>query len=67
MMQENKDKMASKAYVLDKVSKVDTDIVNVKNELSDHKHNNEREHDYLKKDIDRKLDLIIELVKSKSA
>lgn len=66
-IQENKEKMASKVFVYDKISKVDADVVNVRKELDDHKYNNEREHDGLKTDIDRKLDLIIELVKSKSA
>lgn len=65
MEAENQEKLATKDYVLDKVSKVDADVVAVKNDLQQHKHSNEREHDKITKDIDQKLDLIIELVKSK--
>ena len=62
MEQENKDKMATKMFVLDKISKVDIDISNVKNELNEHKHNSEKDRDRIRKEVSQKLDLIIKLI-----
>lgn len=67
MIQENKDKMASKIFVREEVTKIEIQTLSVGKQLDDHKHNNEREHDNIRKEVSEKLDLIIELVKSKSA
>lgn len=67
MEQEQKEKLATKDYVLDKVSKVDTDVLHVSKDLKEHKQQNNREIDAIKEEFGGKLDLILEFVKSKTA
>lgn len=60
---ENKEKMATKGYVLEKVAEVETKVIKVENVIKEHKEDNIREHDrltHLFDKIDGKLDRLIE-------
>lgn len=70
-----KEKMASKLYVKEKNAELDISILNVKEDLKEHKtqnlrdfdeqkHYNEREHNQIRKEVNDKLDLLIELYKN---
>ncbi|MBN2571883.1 MAG: hypothetical protein JXA68_07115 [Ignavibacteriales bacterium] len=48
MENENNEKLATKGYVMDKISKVDTEIVNLKENFKQHKIDNENDKHELK-------------------
>ena len=60
---ENKEKMATKGYVLEKVAEIEAKVMKVENVIKEHKEDNIREHDRLTQlfdKIDGKLDRLIE-------
>ena len=77
MQSENEDKMASKSYVLDKISKVDTEIVNLKENFKQHKIDNAKDKEELKEGYKTEFSYIrsalddikedLKIIKSKSA
>lgn len=51
ILRENEEKNATKVYVLDKVSKPETDILNLKTELKEHKKDNNEAHRLIRDDV----------------
>jgi len=59
---DNESRLASKLFVKEESAKTEISILNIEKDIQEFKSDNIRDHEHIRQEIDKKLDLIIKLV-----